>query len=122
GNHSPDDGGGIGCVGDILNPPSWSPLIKNNRIIGNDAQNLGGGLAFTKDINPEVTDNYISDNQTMRGDGGGICYVNVANSSALIERNYILSNKAGDHGGGIYAGKLGAGPPIELEVSWNLIW
>ena len=122
GNHSPEDGGGISCVGDRLVPPSWSPLITDNKVLNNDAQNLGGGLAFTEDMNPEIIDNLISDNETVRGDGGGIYYLNVSAPGTLIRGNSILNNRAGDHGGGIYAAQIGNGLPAQLEIDSNLVW
>jgi hypothetical protein len=122
GNHSPEDGGGIGCVGNMQVPPSWHPLIKGNRIVDNVAENLGAGLALEWDIISEVTDNFVFNNETIRGDGGGIYFINDSTPGTVIRRNFVANNRAGDHGGGIYIAQIGDTGPSELEVSENVVW
>ena len=123
GNRSPTDGGGIGCDGDIQIPPFWSPLIQSNKIVNNQANNLGGGVLFANDMIPDLIDNYIAENEAEQGDGGGVYYENVPlGGIPLVRGNLIEANLAGDHGGGIYVAQIGSGGPIEIEISHNLIW
>jgi hypothetical protein len=93
-------GGGIACS-------SAGPVIANNLIFGNTAENsIGGGiyLNFYQNIppvaQPIVTNNIIYQNTALGsiGEAAGIC---VRNSSPLIAWNKILFNVAGDKGGGI---------------------
>jgi len=121
GNHSPENGGGIGCIGDIQIPPVWSPLIKANWISNNTARNLGGGLQFSNDMTPEVIDNYVVNNEAIDGDGGGIYYRDIPSSGTTIRGNTIESNKAGDHGGGVYVAHLNDPGILALEIAWNVI-
>jgi hypothetical protein len=119
GNAGNINGGGVICGADTFFP--WYPLIKGNTITHNLATNLGGGVATEAWMVPDILDNYIADNEARDGDGGGIYYRSFDNG-AVIRGNTIINNRAGDHGGGIYAALIGSPPPaLELEISWNLI-
>jgi predicted outer membrane repeat protein len=117
-NGSIQNGGGIWCGADTYYP--WFPLIQGNTITHNQASNLAGGVGTLQRMVPDILDNYIAENETMEGDGGGIYYASFDNGG-LIRNNLILNNRAGDHGGGIYAGSLASNDFIEFEVSWNLV-
>jgi parallel beta-helix repeat protein len=70
---------------------------------------------------PEVLGNRVEGNEARDGDGGGIYYRSL-DDGAVIRGNTVVSNRAGDHGGGIYAALVNAPPPaLQVEISWNLI-
>lgn len=82
------DGGGIRC--DV----NSSPLIQDNRIVGNSAQGSGGGVYIRNDT--EIIGNVISGNWA-KGDGGGI----YSEHSESIVGNTITGNSA-NRGGGVF--------------------
>lgn len=89
-------GGGVFCSS------FSSPLITNNRIIGNRAETgygYGGGIYCDDDSSPLIRSNYISANSANEK-GGGICCWN--GSRAVIENNLIVWNSSNVWGGGIY--------------------
>ena len=110
-------GTGIGGGGSGAGP--WSPLIENNQVMNNSANNSGPGIYFFQRVNPVIVNNYIFDNSAGHGDGGGI-YLVTAYDGAIIRGNVIHSNVVGDHGGGIHVAN--GGLPINLEIAYNLIW
>jgi parallel beta-helix repeat protein len=120
GNHIIDnqaqDGGGIWGWG---YNDAWFPLIQGNTITGNYASNLAGGIGVLYVV-PEILDNYVADNEARDGDGGGIYYGSSTNG-IIIRGNTVLNNRAGDHGGGIYAGHIGNSGFLAVEISWNLV-
>jgi hypothetical protein len=118
-NSSAQNGGGIWCIAGDFNV--WRPLIMGNTVVGNSADNLAGGIGFLQLMVPEVVENHISGNLARDGDGGGIYYRSL-DDGAIIRGNTVVSNQAGDHGGGIYAALIGSPlPALQLEISWNLI-
>ena len=86
-NTAIDNGGGIYCFFRA------NPIIRNNIIIGNVVQNrdwnFGGGI-YCENSNPEITDNYIIENEACWG--GGIAAVEY--SSPTISNNIIARNIA----------------------------
>ena len=90
------NGGGIYCFGS-------SPVIRANKIIGNEAKQYGAGI-YCSSASPQIIDNIIMANLIvyldLSGSGGGICCFD---SSPLIDGNWISHNRS-DHGdgGGIY--------------------
>ena len=114
----PGDGGGIWCS--AINVP-WRPFFKHNIIMNNRGRNLAGGIGFGQQMIPEIIDNYIAGNEARDGDGGGIYYRSFDNG-AVIRGNVVINNRAGDHGGGIYAALVNSPPPaLQIEISWNLV-
>ena len=96
--------------GGILIANESSPVISNNRIIGNRVSNIGdqepgvgGGIAVLDSSSPKIAGNIISNN-FAEGHGGGIAVWYQANP--VIENNTIEGNEAGDIGGGIMVAML----------------
>jgi len=113
------NGGGISCDGNTFS--TYYPLIQENVVTNNRANNLAGGIGVLQWMVPEILDNYVADNEAVSGDGGGIYYRSF-NSGAVIRGNTVINNRAGDHGGGIYVALVGAPPPaLQVEISWNLV-
>lgn len=86
-NTAVSDGGGVYCF------LGADPLIRNNIIVGNIVENRGwnfGGGIYCENTDPEITDNYIIENEACWG--GGIA----ANeySSPTISNNVIARNIA----------------------------
>ena len=78
-----------------------SPVITDNTIIGNTAENSGGGGIYMYDSDPTITGNTITGNSA--GVGGGIWLY--AYSSPTITGNTITGNTANSSssgGGGIF--------------------
>jgi hypothetical protein len=118
-NGPAQNGGGVWFAAD--DQITRSPLVQGNTITNNESNNLAGGLGFLQRMVPEVLDNYIMDNHARNGDGGGIYYRSF-DDGAVIRGNIVVSNVAGDHGGGIYVALLGQPPPaLQVEISWNLV-
>jgi parallel beta helix pectate lyase-like protein len=111
------NGGGIWCGADTFFP--WFPFIHGNTITNNRANWLCGGVGFLQRMVPEISNNYIADNEATGADGGGIYYTSF-DEGAIIRNNIVLNNRAGDHGGGMYIGSLGS-KVLGVEVSWNLV-
>ncbi len=120
-NGSASDGGGLKCY-------RSSPSITNCTLIGNTADNMGGGFSCCKDSSPSVTNCRLTWNISADGSGGGLycsesslnimnCVINeneamgnyedgggicCFNSSAIIEKCVITGNISADDGGGVY--------------------
>ncbi len=108
------EGGGIRCRN------GSSPVIEDNIIIDNTAEDAGdgeGGGIFCEDgSSPSILDNIISGNLSD-GEGGGIfCR---QNSSPLISGNRVLNNTAEDDGGGIFCRDFSAPTITDNIVSNN---
>ncbi len=92
-------GGGIACYN------GCSPVVTNNKIIGNSTGSNGAGIYFSGSVTPNtypitVANNIIAGN-TATGNGGGIYFFNTYNeANAKIENNTIIGN-TGSSGGGI---------------------
>ena len=83
----------------ILVAGSSSPIIKNCRLISNNAYwNNGGGIAIENYSDPKIIDCYINSNSANWG-GAGIHISN--HSDPEITDCTISSNSAGLNGGGI---------------------
>ncbi|MGB2821628.1 MAG: LamG-like jellyroll fold domain-containing protein, partial [Phycisphaerae bacterium] len=98
-------GGGVFC--------GWgsSPLIEDNRVFENSAQQ-GGGIICYSISSPTVTGNTVTAN-IAADDGGGIgCF----SSDAVVNGNTIAANRA-ENGGGVYL----LGDDYVVEMSGNLI-
>ncbi|MDP2897288.1 MAG: right-handed parallel beta-helix repeat-containing protein [bacterium] len=90
-------GDGAGICGGELNGNHTHATIRNNRIIGNYADEYGGGLAFCDGV---VEGNLISANSAARGSGLYGCH-------GMIRNNTIEGN--GRQPGGIVLYGLGGG-------------
>jgi len=87
--------------GGIYIPNGDSPIVRQNRIIGNQAglSGLGaGGGIYCMNTNVTIDGNFIQNN--IADDRGGGMYVHA--SSAPISNNLIVRNSATLLGGGIY--------------------
>lgn len=112
-------GGGIGCGSDRADQVA-SPLIVSNEIVGNQAGSNGGGIGAASWTAPEIVENTFRENTTVYGDGGGI-YVTPLASGTSIRSNRVLSNSAGDHGGGVYAGAPTNFWTIQIDITMNVV-
>jgi parallel beta-helix repeat protein/predicted outer membrane repeat protein len=88
------NGGGIVCGN------GSSPLIENDRITHNYADDNGGGIYCFANSNPHVSgnlidSNYVASDEISHG-GGGIAFFD---SSPRIDSNLIQGNSAGSGGG-----------------------
>jgi parallel beta-helix repeat protein len=111
-------GAGIACVATESQRP-WSPLIEDNVIASNTAQNShGGGVLVYGDMAPQILGNTISGNEAERV-GGGICLIG-RGAGAYIDGNRIESNHSGWAGGGICIYGVEFESP-GLVISWNVI-
>lgn len=83
-----------------------NPLIQDNIIRYNVADNPGGGLLFAEQTSGVLENNVIEGNMALDDWGGGIALWNSA--SPLITNNLIIHNSCsgfnGGRGGGIYFG------------------
>jgi len=113
-------GGGIACGGEEREFLS-APLIQGNTIRQNQAGANGGGIAACGWASPTIVDNLVEQNSTVYGDGGGVYLLTLA-EGALINSNLIISNSAGDHGGGVYGAVPSNLFTVSCEISRNLIW
>lgn len=95
-------GGGIYCA-------NSSPIIKNNIITDNKADD-GGGI-YCHYSSATITNNIIIGNTALDSRGGGIY---CSSSSAIITDNIITGNTADKWGGGIYC--IGSSPTIEDNI------
>ncbi|MAE29761.1 MAG: hypothetical protein CMJ87_12405 [Planctomycetes bacterium] len=86
-------GGGIRIVG-------ASPTIRNCQVLGNRADQRGGGLSLRNGGNPQIVRCDFKHNLAATGAGGGL-YLD--GSSALLEDCELVGNQAAGRGGGIYA-------------------
>lgn len=106
GNHLINGGNIWSGFGGGVQAQSSSPLIEENRIVGNQCCYYGGGIYLNNCTNAVVRNNFIAANYVWSGygvsKGGGIYAVG---SSAVIERNLIAYNICdppyGAAGGGI---------------------
>jgi len=118
-NETDADGGGIWCWEDTPHP--WNPLIQGNTIIDNRAGDSGGGIGVAEWMVAVVIDNYIAGNEASDGNGGGIYYRGFDNNANFSD-NMIVSNLAGNQGGGIYVAlSESALYPLEPGIGYNLI-
>ena len=97
------NGGGICCV-------KSSPVIRNNIIEGNEAEN-GGGICCVDHSSPLIVKNRVIYNKAEKG-GGIRCSLY---SSPKIEKNDISNNEAHILGGGIYW-RAGSYPLLENNI------
>jgi parallel beta-helix repeat protein len=108
GNHATGyhDNSFSGGGGALMIYKESNPLILNNIIKDNIADNLGGGLLFAEHTTGEVRGNVIEGNMALDDWGGGIALYN--SPSPLIINNLIIKNSCsgfdGGRGGGIYLG------------------
>lgn len=101
-------GGGILCLGS-------GPLIKNNIIKNNRAENGGGVLCQDSGKKrPLIISNLIEENSAVKGGG-----IRSSASSALIANNVITGNKASRLGGGIYWRQDGFPSIINNTITGN---
>jgi hypothetical protein len=101
-------GGGLGIHGGGIAMVGSGPVIANNTIRNNITDGVGAGISIwgfqvlssTEAYFPVVTNNIITDNQSINdeGDGAGI---GIVGSSPLIAWNVIARNTATRNGGGI---------------------
>lgn len=84
-----------------------NPIVTNNIIINNSANNIGGGLYIIRS-SPLLSGNDISDNRAGPSGGGVAIYFE---SSPVLEDNLIIGNEA-DTGGGI-AININSSPRVE---------
>jgi parallel beta helix pectate lyase-like protein len=113
-------GGGIYCSGSPgISPRTWKPEISSNVIQLNEAVYQGGGIYVVNAVAPLISGNVIQGN-SVEGDGGGIS-LRVIVPGARVLGNRIVGNSAGDHAGGITAVTATNPPPVDIEISWNLI-
>ena len=108
---------GIVGGGTTLGP--WYPIVEGCEVFNNSVSNTGPGIAFLQEMAPIIRNNICRGNLAGSGDGGGI-YLVTRFSGSEITGNIILTNTAGDHGGGIHVAN--SSTPINLEISYNLIW
>lgn len=98
-------GGGILCE-------RSSPLIMDNVLLNNHADNKGGGIFF-KICSPSIINNRIEKNSTD-GFGGGICG---HSGSLTMQKNKIIQNICRTNGGGLYCAAL-----VSTVISNNLFY
>ncbi len=83
-------GGGIGVRGKTLSSLS-APILKNNIIVHNQANGLGGGgIGAIANTNITMINDLVYDNQSATGSGGGIFLYN--SSCFLTGKNLIVRN------------------------------
>jgi parallel beta-helix repeat protein/predicted outer membrane repeat protein len=80
-------------------------LIAGNKIERNSATLNGGGVALVAPSEAVVSNNLIRNNECT-ADGGGI-WAWILVGGATIVDNSFFENRAGDHGGGLYASNNG---------------
>src|SRR3989338_3748503 len=93
GNNSVLDGftikGGSAMYGGGIRAINTSPIIKNNIITGNTADNSGGAISVYDYSSPVITNNTITGNTSLYGAGG----ISVARySSPVITNNIVWGN------------------------------
>jgi len=90
GNNSVLDGftikGGSAMYGGGIRAINSSPIIKNNIITGNTADNSGGAISVYDYSSPVITNNTITGNTSLYGAGG----ISVARYSSPVITNNIL--------------------------------
>jgi predicted outer membrane repeat protein len=91
-------GGGVGG-GDRTTPGA---LIEGNLFLRNHANIQGGAISLGGNSEPTVIRNNIFEENLSNKDGGAISCV--TNGDFVIEQNTLIDNRAGDHGGAVYAG------------------
>jgi parallel beta helix pectate lyase-like protein len=117
-SNSAGTGAGIWCGG--LDGNIWRPVIVDNEIISNTANLNGGGIGLSETVVADIRGNSICGNAATLGDGGGL-WCRITRDGLTVINNKISENKAGDHGGGMYAGQPAEGlPPLGLNIEWNL--
>ena len=87
-----------------------SPVIVNNVIVHNDATTRGGGIAVMPGSGPTIVNNTMADNSAVYG-GGIYC----GSEEAVIENNIIVNSRAG---GGLWA-ESGVQPAGDYNDVWN---
>jgi parallel beta-helix repeat protein/predicted outer membrane repeat protein len=110
-NNSADGGGGISCT------YFSDPLIMRNEIRENfttGTGTTGGGIHCAAGSYPIIRDNLIIYNSAENSNGGGIAAA--ISGGPLIVGNEILYNAAGASGGGIYVGFLSTVDSINYNL------
>lgn len=114
GDSGPSWGGGIMIVAP---PDGGAASIEENIIEENYAQTNGGGVWI--EANCTFSNNLVRANATGTGDGAGVY---LTPRKIVVDSNQIRSNKAGDHGGGIYIANSGEYyPSASIIVTKNVI-
>jgi len=96
-NGTAENGGGVFCT-DFA-----SPIVANNRIVGNSASNTGGGVCCYNRAAPTIASNIITGNSAPNG-GGFYCY----DASPLLASNVIATNTTSGAGGGVHCSDCSA--------------
>jgi hypothetical protein len=112
-------GGGIRIYGTSFMHPA-NPRMVKCEIAFNEAYVNGGGIGFSGFAAPVVVECQIHDNLAFVGDGGGI-WGNTGASGVVIQSTDILSNTAGDHGGGIHVTGVPNTTGLTARIEYNLI-
>lgn len=92
GNFAETSGGGISCKDDY-----GAPILSNNVILDNVADDYGGGI-YGEKSRPMIIGNLIGGNKTNVKKGGGLFF---KQCEAEIAHCSIADNAAADHGGGL---------------------
>ncbi|MCA9782470.1 MAG: right-handed parallel beta-helix repeat-containing protein [Candidatus Cloacimonetes bacterium] len=88
-----------------------APCITNCVFENNESDRCGGVLAYNFSL-PLIADCTFENNRATVDDGGAIyCFFY---SDAVVRQNFIVSNRAGRHGGGIYVSN--SSPLIEANA------
>ena len=81
---------------------SSSPVIYSCEIMGNSADNRGGGITLSEESNSLILFNLISNNTVEEmGYGGGGIYCNQSAAPRIVG-NVVTGNSSASEGGGIY--------------------
>ncbi|MEO1681645.1 MAG: CHAT domain-containing protein [Cyanobacteria bacterium J06631_12] len=95
-NRAGGDGGGIYANNYELGPSTNQVTVENSRIVGNSADNFGGGLSRGLNGNATVRNSHFENNQAAI-DGGGI---RASDGVTTLENVQLVNNQA-DFGGGL---------------------
>jgi parallel beta-helix repeat protein len=104
-----------GDGGAIVAFQGCDPIIANNIIANNHAENYGGGMHFRQWSNGLIENNQIVSNNSSLGAGIHVTYT----SSPAIRGNLIKSNSAGPGGGGGIYVYYNSNPLIEKNTITN---
>ena len=84
-------GGGIRALGNVR--------LVRSRVVGNEANDLGGGISVESGASILVRRSQVIGNRTTFNAGGGI---SMLNGELAIDRSVVKGNSADSDGGGIY--------------------